>query len=79
MPKCSFNLYIVDFDFIVISPKSGLILMVHVKRGGSGILNGSLKLPWLLKDTLLSLEFTLRALVYISCPLSLEVKLRKIC
>lgn len=33
MPKCLFNLYIVDFDFIVICPKSGLILHnPHEKR-----------------------------------------------
>lgn len=81
MPKCLFNLYIVGFDFII-SPKSGLTLHDPREKRRLRHTEWFAKAPvllWLLKDTLLSLEFTLRALVYISCPLSLKVKLRKIC
>lgn len=76
MPKCLFNLYIVGFDFIAISPKSRLTLRDPREKRRLRHTERFAKAP---VDTLLSLEFTLRALVYISCPLSLKVKLRKIC
>lgn len=77
-PKCLFNLYSVDFDFIVISPTLGLLLRDSHEKWRLRLTEWFTRAHALLKSRLLSLDFTLRALAYTFFPLSLEVKLRKI-
>lgn len=80
MPKCLFNLYIVGFDFIVISPKSGLTL--HDPREKRRLRHTE----WFAKAPVASKGHApvFRVHIESSCvcllsSLSLKVKLRKIC